>query len=104
MAREVVSRVELQKVVRKYEIMGDASKRKRIWEEFKWSFEFKSMDSLRSKLLWPFHLGFWQDLSAYFETACLSQCGDESTFNLYWQVCSIWLNSGYHKTTRLIQW
>jgi hypothetical protein len=55
MAGEIVSRVdvtleELQKVIKKYEIIGDASKRKRIWERFKWSFEFKSIHSLRSKV------------------------------------------------------
>jgi hypothetical protein len=55
MAREIVSRVEvtlkdLRKVVKKYEIIGDASKGKRIWEKFKWSLEFKSVDSLRSKV------------------------------------------------------
>jgi hypothetical protein len=40
MAREIVSGVEvtlkeLQKAVGKYEILGAASKRKRIWEKFK---------------------------------------------------------------------
>jgi Mor family transcriptional regulator len=47
---------ELQKVVKKYEVIGDASKRKRIWEKLKWSLEFKSIDSLRSKVSWPVHV------------------------------------------------
>lgn len=60
MACEIVSRVdvtlkELKKVVKKYEIIGDASKRKRIWEKFKWSFEFKRIDSLRGKVSLHFH-------------------------------------------------
>jgi hypothetical protein len=55
MAREIVSRVEvtlkeLQKVIKKYEIIGDASKRKRICERLKWSLEFKSIHSLRSRV------------------------------------------------------
>jgi hypothetical protein len=61
MARQIVSRVDatledLQKIVKKYEIMGDSSKRKRIWEKFKWSLEIKSIDSLRGKVYKSFHI------------------------------------------------
>ena len=67
--RELVSRVditlkELQKVVKKYEVIGDASKRKRIWEKLKWSLEFKSIDSLRSKVSWPVHVSLFRKLQA----------------------------------------
>lgn len=55
MVNEMVSRInitlkELQKVAKKYKVLRDGSKRKRIWEKFKWSVEFTSIDSLRNKV------------------------------------------------------
>ena len=55
MVNEMVSRInltlkELQKVAKKYEILGTGSKGKQIWVKFKWSVEFTSIDSLRSKV------------------------------------------------------
>lgn len=55
MVNEMVSRVnltlkELQKVAKKYKILGTGSKGKQIWVKFKWSVEFTSIDSLRSKV------------------------------------------------------
>ncbi|KAI9869368.1 MAG: hypothetical protein M1813_000157 [Trichoglossum hirsutum] len=57
MVNEMVSRVnltlkELQKVAKKYKILGTGSKGKQIWVKFKWSVEFTSIDSLRSKLIY----------------------------------------------------
>jgi hypothetical protein len=56
MVNEVVSRLnvtlkELQNVARNYKILGTGSKGKQIWVKFKWSVEFSSIDSLRSKAL-----------------------------------------------------
>ena len=42
----------LEKVARKYEILGSNSKRKLIWAKFKWSVEFTSIDGLRNKLVY----------------------------------------------------
>jgi hypothetical protein len=54
MVNEMVSRInitlkELQKVAKKYEILGTGSKGRQILAKFKWSVEFTSIDSLRSK-------------------------------------------------------
>ena len=42
---------KLEKLARKYEILGldAASKRRQIWSKFKWSVDFFSIDGLRSK-------------------------------------------------------
>jgi hypothetical protein len=55
MVNEMVSRVnltlmELQKVAKKYEILGTGSKGKQIWVKLKWSAKFASIDSLRSRV------------------------------------------------------
>lgn len=55
MVSEMVLRVkvtleELQKVAKKHRALEEGSKRKIIWEKFKWSVESKSIDSLRSKV------------------------------------------------------
>ena len=42
----------LEKVAKKYEILGSDSKRKLIWAKFKWSVEFTSIDTLRNKLVY----------------------------------------------------
>ena len=42
----------LEKVAKKYEILGSSSKRKLIWAKFKWSVEFTSIDGLRNKLVY----------------------------------------------------
>ncbi len=40
----------LEKVARKYEILGSNSKRRQIWVKFKWSVEFSNIDALRNKV------------------------------------------------------
>lgn len=56
MVNEMMSRVhitlkELEKVAKKYEALGTGSKSKHMWMRFKWSVDFSSIDSLRSKVL-----------------------------------------------------
>jgi hypothetical protein len=63
MVNEMLSRInvtlkELQKVARKYEILGTGSKRQQIWVKFKWSVEFTSIDSLRSKVCLVYSVAF----------------------------------------------
>jgi len=63
MVNEMLSRInvtlkELQKVARKYEILGTGSKRQQIWVKFKWSVEFTSIDSLRSKVCIVYSVAF----------------------------------------------
>lgn len=41
---------KLEKVARKYEILGSSSKRRQLWTKFKWSVEFSSIDALRNKV------------------------------------------------------
>jgi len=55
MVNEMVSRIsvtlkELQKVANKYKLLGSGLKRKQIWAKILWSVEFRSIDSLRSKV------------------------------------------------------
>ena len=40
----------LEKVAKRYEILGSSSKGKHFWVKFKWSFEFSSIDGLRNKV------------------------------------------------------
>ena len=56
MVNEMVSRVGetlklLEKVAKKYEILGSGSKRHQIWAKFKWSVEFSKTDALRNKVV-----------------------------------------------------
>lgn len=41
---------KLEKVAKKYQILGSSSKRRQLWTKFKWSVEFSDIDSLRSKV------------------------------------------------------
>ena len=41
---------KLQKIAKKYEILGSNSKRRQLWSKFKWSVEFSDIDALRSKV------------------------------------------------------
>lgn len=41
---------KLEKVAKKYQILGSSSKRLQLWTRFKWSVEFSDIDSLRSKV------------------------------------------------------
>lgn len=41
---------KLEKVAKKYQILGSSSKRQQLWTKFKWSVEFSDIDSLRSKV------------------------------------------------------
>ena len=55
MVKEMVQSIKstldrLEKLAKKYEILGSDSKRKQIWGKFKWSVEFTSIDTLRSKV------------------------------------------------------
>ncbi len=40
----------LEKVAKKYEVLGSSSKGKHFWVKFKWSVEFSSIDGLRHKV------------------------------------------------------
>jgi len=42
----------LEKVAKKYEILGSGSKKRRLWARFKWSVEMTSIDGLRNKLVY----------------------------------------------------
>ena len=55
MVNEIVSRIGetlklLEKVAKKYEILGSGSKRRQIWARFKWSVDFSKIDVLRNKV------------------------------------------------------
>ena len=55
MVNEMVSRIGetlnlLEKVARKYEVLGSGSKRRQIWVKVKWSVEFSKIDALRNKV------------------------------------------------------
>lgn len=55
MVNEMVSGIgetlkRLEKVAKKYEILGSSSKRRQIWAKFKWSVEFSRIDALRNKV------------------------------------------------------
>ena len=55
MVNEMVARVGetlklLEKVAKKYEILGSGSKRRQIWAKFKWSVDFSKIDTLRNKV------------------------------------------------------
>ena len=55
MINEMVSRVGetlklLEKVAKKYEILGSGSKRRQLWARFKWSVDFSKIDALRNKV------------------------------------------------------
>ena len=41
----------LEKVAKKYEVLGSSSKGKHFWVKFKWSVEFSSIDGLRNKVI-----------------------------------------------------
>ena len=41
----------LEKIARKYEILGAASEKKHYWTRFKWSIEYRDIDGLRAKLV-----------------------------------------------------
>ena len=42
----------LEKVAKKYDILGSGSKRKHLWATFKWSVDLTSIDGLRNKLVY----------------------------------------------------
>ena len=44
---------KLEKVAKKYEILGSNSKRRQLWTKFKWSVEFSDIDALRNKVCHP---------------------------------------------------
>ena len=55
MVNEMVSHIGetlnlLEKVAKKYGILGSGSKRRQIWVKFKWSVEFSKIDALRNKV------------------------------------------------------
>ena len=55
MVNEMVSGIgdtlkHLEKVAKKYEILGSNSKRRQIWAKLKWSVEFSTIDALRNKV------------------------------------------------------
>ena len=55
MVNEMVSRIgetlkQLEKVAKKYEILGSGSKMRQIWAKFRWSVEFSQIDALRTKV------------------------------------------------------
>lgn len=55
MVNEMISRIgetlkSLDKVAKKYEILGSGSKRRQIWTKFKWSVDFSKIDGLRNKV------------------------------------------------------
>ena len=55
MVNEMVSGIgetlkRLEKVAKKYEILGSSSKRRQIWAKFKWSVEYSKIDALRNKV------------------------------------------------------
>ena len=55
MVNEMISGIgetlkRLEKVAKKYEILGSSSKRRQIWVKFKWSVEFSKIDALRNKV------------------------------------------------------
>lgn len=41
---------KLEKVAKRYQVLGSSSKRRQLWTKFKWSVEFSDIDSLRSKV------------------------------------------------------
>ena len=41
----------LEKVAKRYEILGSDSKGKHFWIKFKWSVEFSNIDGLRTKVI-----------------------------------------------------
>ena len=45
------SLIRLEKVAKKYEILGSTSERKNYWTRFKWSMEQRDIDGLRAKLV-----------------------------------------------------
>jgi hypothetical protein len=79
MVNEMVSRInvtlkELQKVAKNYKILGTGSKGKQIWVKFKWSVEFSSIDSLRSKALLVYSIASLYTSEAQFSGLCLLLC------------------------------
>lgn len=93
MVNEMMSRVhttlkDLEKVAKKYEALGTGSKSKHMWMKFKWSVEFSSIDSLRSKvlLLTPLVLRY-DNVRLTFAVDIPQHC-DESTIDICRQVCS----------------
>ena len=66
---EIVSGVgetlkRLEKVAKKYDILGSSSRRRQIWAKIKWSVEFSKIDSLRNKVGSSIYLDFL-DLSIH---------------------------------------
>ena len=41
---------KLEKITKKYEILGSNSKRRQLWTKFKWFVEFSDIDALRNKV------------------------------------------------------
>lgn len=41
----------LEKVAKKYEVLGSSSKGKHFWVKLKWSVEFSKIDGLRNKVI-----------------------------------------------------
>ena len=54
MIRNINNTLEsLEKVARKYEILGSSSKTRQLWGKLKWSIEYTGIDSLRNKVITP---------------------------------------------------
>ena len=41
---------KLEKIAKKYEILGSNSKRRQLWTKFRWSVEFSDINALRNKV------------------------------------------------------
>lgn len=41
---------KLEKVAKKYDILGSSSKRRQLWAKLKWSIDFSDIDNLRNKV------------------------------------------------------
>lgn len=107
MVNEMMSRVhttlkDLEKVAKKYEALGTGSKSKSMWMKIKWSVDFSSIDSLRSKVLPPALLMLRCDKVRLTFEVDIPQHRDESTFDICWQVRSSQLESIFFYLYRLM--
>lgn len=54
----------LEKLAKKYEILGSNAKKRQIWAKFKWSLEATSIDALRNKVpISTLHQPNWPQVS-----------------------------------------
>lgn len=65
-----VTLAKLEKVAKRYEILGSGSKTKQIWAKFKWSVDFSSIDALRNKVI-HLSIGWCFLLLLTFDSLCI---------------------------------